>query len=585
MYAENGSKTESLWNQVKESIYSLNDSNKTLGLKGQGITTYFSRNCTKEDANFVGEWMKLKKFEAYMARTFKTIDENGKAHFEFRLASSETGDASGITVAEEEWQGAFFKITRGDYSEILPFVNSHLQQAIDYAANDGQKLMLENIIKAFKEGDLNAHKEGSRYWVLDRVPAVEAYIGWMFTYRDPAGERGEFFGWTSMINRKLSEKFQNLVQNAEKFLDALPWPSSFEKDTFSKPDFSYVDVLAFAGSTVPVGLSIPITYEKLREKEGFKNITLGNVLKSRFGVEDNPFLSDEDAELMKKYKESAFEVQLGLHELLGHGSGKLFTLDESGLFNFDEKVLNPVTKAPIASYYEPGETFDTKFKAMGSSYEECRSEAVALHLMSNREVLKIFGHTDEKEIENLVYVGWLMMAYAGAGRATEMWNPTTKQWGQAHSRARYALMKVMIEVGLIDVVETEPGKMLRITLHRNKISTIGQEAIADFLLKLQVFKSTADYESANALYEKYSTVEEDGPTPFATWRDIVLINKKPRLILVQSNTEIDASNAVQLKTYDANFEGYIESWRERFNNSNEICEIMSKFWNKDKNHF
>lgn len=344
--------------------------------------------------------------------------------------------------------------------------------------------------------------------------------------------------------------------------------------------------MAFAGSTVPVGLSIPITYEKLRHKEGFKNITLGNVLKSRFGIDEYPFLSKEDVELMQKYKELAFEVQLGLHELLGHGSGKLFSIDENGKLNFDkDTVIDPLTKGPITSWYEPGETFDSKFKAMGSSYEECRSEAVALHLMFNRDVLKIFGHTDEKEIDNLIYVGWLLMVYAGAGRGTEMWNPTTKQWGQAHSRARFAIMKVLLEAGLIEINETDPEKMLRISLHRDKIETIGREAISNFLLKLQVYKSTANYEAANEMYEKYSTVDEDGPHPFAKWRDIVLLNKKPRLILTQPNTEIDSSNKVQMKTYEANVDGFLQSWTERFHNPKELQEIMLRLYNKDKHHF
>lgn len=345
-------------------------------------------------------------------------------------------------------------------------------------------------------------------------------------------------------------------------------------------------MLAFAGSTVPVGLSIPITYEKLRHKEGFKNITLGNVLKSRFGIDEYPFLSPEDVELMQKYKEPAFEVQLGLHELLGHGSGKLFSIDENGKLNFDRNtVIDPLTKKPVCSWYEPGETFDSKFQSMGSSYEECRSEAVALHLMFNRDVLRIFGHTDEKEIDNLIYVGWLLMAYAGAGRATEMWNPTTKQWGQAHSRARFAIMKVLLECGLIEIKETDPGKMIRIQLHRDKIETIGREAISNFLLKLQVYKSTANFDAANEMYDKYSKVDEDGPYPFAKWRDIVILNKKPRLILIQSNTEIDSNQNVQLKTYDATFDGFLQSWMERFDNPQEMQEKMLRLFNKDKHYF
>lgn len=581
-YGENPIEIERLWKLAVPSMFSLNDDNKSLGLKGRGVTTYFSSNCTKADADIVTEWMKTKKLEAYISRTFKTIEVSGKSSYEIRLASADIGDAEGITIPIEDFKGSNFRVTRGDYAELLPFVIERLKNAANCAANDGQKQMLENIAQSFTTGSLNAHKKGSRFWVLDREPAVEAYIGWMFTYRDPAGERGEFFGWTSMMNRKLSEKFQNLVQNAEDFLVELPWGKDFEKDKFSKPDFTSIDVMAFAGSTVPVGLSIPITYEELRHHDGFKNLTLGNVLNTRFKSDNYPFLSETDQELMKKFKAPSFNVQVALHELLGHGSGKLFRIDDEGKLNFDKNaVINPLTGKPVEKWYEPGETFDSKFKAMGSSYEECRAESVALHLCFNRDVMKILGHTDVEEIENLIYVGWLLMIYAGAGRATEMWNPTTKQWGQAHSQARFAIMKVLLEAGVFNIDETDPGKMLKITLDREKIQTVGREAISNFLLKLQVYKSTADYEAANELYEHYSTV--DGI--FEKWRNIVLLNKQPRLVMVQANTEI-CDGKVELKTYEANCDGFIDSWRNRFDDdSQRLQEIMLAAWQKDRKHF
>lgn len=567
---------ESLIQACAEGTYSLNESNKQLGLKGNGITTYFSLNCDKADAEMIQRFLDAKSISAYNTRLFKT--EDGKNKYEVRLASvsgSDKADDALPYLGDHDFEGNSITVTRGDYNSLMKKVVENLEKAKDNALNENEASMIKEYIRSFTCGDLEAHKNASRFWIRDHGPIVESYIGFIESYRDPFGTRGEFEGFVAVVNKEMSKKFANLVASSDILLKHLPWPSTYEKDTFLRPDFTSLDVLAFAGSGIPAGINIP-NYDDIRQSEGFKNVSLGNVLSAAYSVGKKVwFLSDDDQRMFKEYKSKSFEVQVGLHELLGHGSGKLFSVKEDGSFNFEkEKVIDPLTNEPVKKWYGVNETWDSKFADLSSSYEECRAECVGLYLCLNRDALKIFGH-EGQAADDIIYVNWLNMVWAGV-QGLLYYTPENKAWRQAHMQARYVILRVLMEAGIVTVTHTtckDDGKPdALITLDRSMIETKGQKAIGDFLCKLQVYKSHGDYETAKSMWQRYATVASDIGPDMLELRTTVILRRQPRKLFVQDNT-VNKDGEIDLISYPPTHAGLIDSFADRFRDD-DICELL-----------
>jgi len=378
---------------------------------------------------------------------------------------------------------------------------------------------------------------------------------------DPYGGRAEWEGFTAVVNKELSAKYETLVNNAPNLIQGLPWGKDFEVDVFKKPDFTALEVLSFATGGIPAGINIPNYYE-IRESDGFKNVSLANVLGAK-SPDEFPFIHPSDLALYKAWETKSFEVQVANHELLGHGSGKLFKEAADGKKNFDpEKVINPLTGKSVSSWYKPGQTPGSILGEVSSSMEECRAEAVALFLISNTEILKVFDITDKKDVDDIQYITFLSMARAGL-RGLEFYDPVTRKHGQAHMQARLGITQHLIKGGIarLEEIRGSDGDLedLFIRVDRGKVLSHGKQVVGKLLVDLQVRKSTADGAGARQFYTQLTT-------PFPEWdkdiRDVVLRKKTPRKLFVQPNTFIQDGEVV-LRDYPLTPAGVIQSFIER----------------------
>lgn len=166
------------------------------------------------------------------------------------------GHETTFTLEDGVLKGATIKITYGDYSKEMACIAHHHKKAAEYSANETQKKMHLAYAKSFEEGSMKACKESQRFWINDKSPKVECNIGFVETYRDPKGVRGEWEGFVAMVNLERTRAFSELVNSAESMIPKLPWSTDFEKDKFLSPDFTSLEVLTFAGSGVPAGINI-----------------------------------------------------------------------------------------------------------------------------------------------------------------------------------------------------------------------------------------------------------------------------------------------------------------------------------------
>ncbi|PHH89105.1 hypothetical protein CDD83_6632 [Cordyceps sp. RAO-2017] len=549
-----------------------------LGFPDAGhMSTYYpnSPGITKDDIEAVSAWMENKGLLPENTRLRKDSDGN----FDILIASAvasvpaeggDIGKETSFVVEDGPLKGRTIKLIFGDYADEMRQITNYIKHAADNADNETQKQMHLNYATSFEKGSLEAYKDAQRNWIRDKGPMVESNIGFVETYRDPAGVRGEWEGFASMVNLERTRAFGKLVSAAPSLIPLLPWDKAFEKDKFLSPDFTSLEVMTFNGSGIPAGINIP-NYDDIRQTEGFKNVSLGNVLSAKAPNEKIPFIREEDLDVYKKYRDASFEVQVGLHELTGHGCGKLLQETSPGVYNFDKEnpPVSPVSQKPITTWYKPGQTWGSVFGSIAASYEECRAELVAMHLSCEFPVLEIFGFGDGKldmdgEAGDVLYASYLSMARAGLA-SLEMWDPKSQKWGQAHSQARFSILKCFLEAGdgfcKLDHAKDDVSD-LTIKLDRSKILTSGRDAVAKYLQKLHVFKSTADVDNGTKFYTDMTTVEPD------FWgtkiRKVVLDNKQPRKVFVQANTTLDeASGKVSLKHYEASLVGMIQSWADR----------------------
>ena len=109
-------------------------------------------------------------------------------------------------------------------------------------------------------------------------------------------------------------------------------------------------------------------------------------------------------------------------------------------------------------------------------------------------------------------------------------------------------------------------------MDRSKIESIGKPAVDQFLLRIQVYKATANFEAASEMYNKYTNVNER----FQELRNEVIARRKPRKMFVQPNLLYsEEKKTIVLEEYAPTSMGIIQSFMARYR-LEEMDEILKQ---------
>ncbi|KAI0194109.1 peptidase family M49-domain-containing protein [Xylaria flabelliformis] len=468
-------------------------------------------------------------------------------------------DSTGVAQSLDTFDASIeVHLVGGDHAADLTHMCENLEMASKYAANDTQRKFLKEYIESFRTGSLDAYRDSQRTWVTDKGPKIENIFGFVEPYRDPYGVRSEFEGLVAIADAEETVLLSRLVEHSDKFIRRLPWASAendgkgpFEKSLFEPPDFSSIH-----------GINVP-NYNDIRQDVGFKSVIIANRMVAESTAMQWPFIPAEEMELFQKHKYPAYYWWVVLHELLGHGTGRMMIEQSVGKFNFDSSnpPLNPLDGKPIRTWYRPGQTWTGQFGDLSTTVDECRCELVGAFLMDDPEFLALVGYTEQTDIKasDLTYNLYQQLGVDGL-RGLANFNVESMTWGQAHSRAHFAMLTCLLRngEGCVRIQHDQIGKKLTVFVDRSKIVSHGKKALGEMLLRLHMYRCTADVQGCRQYYEDLSHVDDER----LRWRETVLANKPPPLLNVQANTFAEGKSIV-LKEYEPTYTGIIESWYER----------------------
>jgi dipeptidyl-peptidase-3 len=364
----------------------------------------------------------------------------------------------------------------GLYDKELTAIIGHLNDAIPFAAEPFANA-LRALVKWYETG-LDSDREAFDIaWVQNRDSAVDTMNGFIEVYMDARGMKGAWEGVVYYVNPEKTEKIRALATHAQWFEDHLPIDPKYRKPKVEGISAQAIEVVVEAGDSgpiTPIGVNLP-NDQRIREKYGSKSVSLSNVLDAYERSMPDSFRQEftwDDAELERAKIWGAFagELTTEIHEVLGHGSGRM---------------ADHITVTP-----------QDLLKEQYSALEETRADLVALWFVADPYLSKI-GLVSSDEQQAVVQTEY--EAYARNALVQLRRVRFGSQLEEDHMRNRQAIVHwLLANTKAIDVRRREEKTYFVVV-----DSDAFRDGVAKLLAEVQRIKSEGDYAKAKELFETY----------------------------------------------------------------------------------
>src|SRR5688500_1194204 len=364
----------------------------------------------------------------------------------------------------------------GKYDREIRAIVQHLERALPHAPAATAEA-LRALIKFYTTGAESDRVAYDIAWVHDKDAPIDTINGFIEVYMDARGIKGAWEALVYYVNRHKTESIRTIAANAQWFEDRMPWAPEYRKEGVRGVTANAIDVVVEAGESAPmtpVGINLP-NDQAIRETHGSKSVSLSNVSEAYEGSTSPEFRREfawtaEEAARAEKWSAFAGELTTDLHEVIGHGSGK---------------VAEHLHGAP-----------QNALKEQYSALEEARADLVALYFVADRRLVElgIVDAADHDEIILAEYEGYARNALVQLRRVRE-----GTQIEEDHMRNRQLIVRwLMAHTNAIDVRRRDDKTYYVMTDPR-----AFREGVGRLLADVQHIKAQGDYEAAKALIEAY----------------------------------------------------------------------------------